>query len=300
GWPTLSQSHCERVGYRALRRARKTPQSRKLRVPHPRRGFIATGWRYRALRRARKSPQSRKLRVPHPRRGFFATGWRYRALRRARKTPQSRKLRVPTLGAASSRQGGVSRVKTREKNPPIAKAPGAPPSARLLRDRVGYRALRRARKDDRIKNTWCGDSEAQARKPPTRATMAPMPFLRLAAAAAIAISIPMTSQTAQTSSPRPEPSVVRLDPALDALIPPGAKPERVATGFGFTEGPQWRHGRLWFVDGPQNELRAVTPDGHVTELLTSDSGFPNFLGPNGNAPAPDGSVVMCEQDGRRV
>jgi len=71
----------------------------------------------------------------------------------------------------------------------------------------------------------------------------------------------MTSQTAQTSSPKPEPSIVRLDPALDALIPPGAKPELVATGFGFTEGPQFRHGRLWFVDGPQNKLRAVTPDG---------------------------------------
>ena len=77
-------------------------------------------------------------------------------------------------------------------------------------------------------------------------------------------------------------------------------PSVVANGFGFTEGPQWRHGRTWFVDGPQNKLRAITPDGHVTELLTSASGFANFLGPNGNAPAPDGSVVMCEQDGRRV
>jgi len=123
-----------------------------------------------------------------------------------------------------------------------------------------------------------------------------MPLLRLAVAATIAISLPMS-----TNAPAaPEPSIVRLDPSLDALIPPGAKPELVATGFGFTEGPQFRHGRLWFVDGPQNKLRAVTPDGHVTELLTSASGFANFLGPNGNAPAPDGSVVMCEQDGRRV
>lgn len=123
----------------------------------------------------------------------------------------------------------------------------------------------------------------------------PLAF-KLVAAAAIAISLPMPTPT---SAP-PEPSILRLDPALDALIPPDAKPELVANGFGFTEGPQWRHGRTWFVDGPQNKLRATTPDGHVTELLTSASGFPNFLGPNGNAPAPDGSVVMCEQDGRRV
>jgi len=129
--------------------------------------------------------------------------------------------------------------------------------------------------------------------------MARMPLLRVAAAA-IVISIPM-SNTPPTPTPAPpEPSIVRLDPALDALIPPGAKPELVATGFGFTEGPQFRHGRLWFVDGPQNKLRAVTPDGHVTELLNSQSGFANFLGPNGNAPDPQGSVVMCEQDGRRV
>jgi gluconolactonase len=123
-----------------------------------------------------------------------------------------------------------------------------------------------------------------------------MPLLRLAVAAAIAISVPM-STTTPTS---PEPSIVRLDPALDALIPLDAKPEPLANGFGFTEGPQWRHGRTWFVDGPHNKLRATTPDGHVTELLTSGSGFANFLGPNGNAPAQDGSVVMCEQDGRRV
>ena len=103
-----------------------------------------------------------------------------------------------------------------------------------------------------------------------------MSFLRLAAAAAIAISVPKST----TMPTPPEPSVLRLDPALDALIHPGAKPELVANGFGFTEGPQWRHGRTWFVDGPMNKLRATTPDGHVTELLTSASGFPNFLGPN--------------------
>jgi gluconolactonase len=109
----------------------------------------------------------------------------------------------------------------------------------------------------------------------------------------------MAGQQASASTPE-DTRIDRLDPALDHLIPPGAKPERVATGFGFTEGPQWRHGRTWFVDGPMNKLRATTPDGHVTEFLTSDSGFANFSGPNGNAPAADGSVVMCEQDGRRV
>ena len=35
--------------------------------------------------------------------------------------------------------------------------------------------------------------------------------------------------------------IIRLDPALDALIPPDAKIENVAGNFGFLEGPVWMH-----------------------------------------------------------
>ena len=127
----------------------------------------------------------------------------------------------------------------------------------------------------------------------------------LTAALILATASHPKTMAAQTPADGPAPTpentrVLRLDPELDSLIPANAAPERVATGFTFTEGPEWRHNRLWFVDGPANKLRAVTADGHVTELLTSASGFANFLGPNGNAPDRDGSVVMCEQDGRRV
>jgi gluconolactonase len=115
---------------------------------------------------------------------------------------------------------------------------------------------------------------------------------------ALPIALHPKNMAAQTAASKA--SILRLSPALDQLIAPGAVPERIATGFGFTEGPQWRHNRLWFVDGPDNKLRAVTTDGHVADLLTSQSGFANFLGPNGNAPDAQGSVVMCEQDGRRI
>ena len=44
-------------------------------------------------------------------------------------------------------------------------------------------------------------------------------------------------------------SIVRLDPALDALIPKDAIIEKVGGGFQFTEGPLWRpDGHLWFSD----------------------------------------------------
>ena len=34
-------------------------------------------------------------------------------------------------------------------------------------------------------------------------------------------------------------SIERVDPALDAIVPAGAKIEKLAGGFDFTEGPIW-------------------------------------------------------------
>src|SRR5581483_10591225 len=57
-------------------------------------------------------------------------------------------------------------------------------------------------------------------------------------------------------------SIERIDPAFNALVPQDAKIEKVAGGFGFTEGPLWRSsGELWFSDLFANAIRAVTPDG---------------------------------------
>jgi hypothetical protein len=52
--------------------------------------------------------------------------------------------------------------------------------------------------------------------------------------------------------------IIRLDPALDALISPDARIEKLADGFGFTEGPVWvRSGGLpylVFSDIPANAI----------------------------------------------
>ena len=56
------------------------------------------------------------------------------------------------------------------------------------------------------------------------------------------------SATAQKPSDSP---VVKLDPALDALLSPDAKLERVKGGFGFTEGA------LWVPKGKRSEERRV-------------------------------------------
>jgi gluconolactonase len=66
-------------------------------------------------------------------------------------------------------------------------------------------------------------------------------------------------------------AVVRLDPALDALVSPGAKVEVVKGGFGFTEGPMWvqkgSEGYLLFTDIPGNVVWKLTPGGQASVYL---------------------------------
>ena len=114
---------------------------------------------------------------------------------------------------------------------------------------------------------------------------------------------------AQTSA-APDTSILRLDPALDRLIAPDAPIELAASGLNFTEGPMWREGRLWFQDEEDDKTYALAPDGALTVLvdykqppfaLTPSASNPKAkFGPNGMAPAPDGTVVMCEQYKRGV
>jgi gluconolactonase len=99
--------------------------------------------------------------------------------------------------------------------------------------------------------------------------------------------------------------IVRLDPALDAVIAPGTQIVRVATGFRFTEGPMWREGRLWFSDLADDKVLAVTPDGKVEVLIAHAGGLPDmkpgsYLGSNAMATDKDGSVLLVQQGGRKI
>ena len=99
--------------------------------------------------------------------------------------------------------------------------------------------------------------------------------------------------------------IVRLDPGLDAVIAPGTRIERVATGFGFNEGPMWRQGRLWFSDLGKDHMYALSPGGKVQLLIDKAGGYPQpwpgkNLGPNAMVTAKDGSVLMVRQGGRTI
>lgn len=65
--------------------------------------------------------------------------------------------------------------------------------------------------------------------------------------------------------------IIRLDPALDALVSPDSHIEKLKDGFGFLEGPVWVHttkpGYLLFSDIPANVIDKWTPDGQVATFL---------------------------------
>jgi gluconolactonase len=124
------------------------------------------------------------------------------------------------------------------------------------------------------------------------AALAPMSEVQAAPAAAAAVT---------------QPGVLRLDPALDKVIAPGTKVERVATGFGFTEGPMWREGRLWFSDLTGNRMLAVSPDGKVETLIDHAGGLEvipangtPFKGSNAMVTDKDGTVLMNQHGLRRI
>jgi gluconolactonase len=125
------------------------------------------------------------------------------------------------------------------------------------------------------------------------------------AAAGCSAPAPATS-TPPPAAPAAIGRIDRLAPAFDALVAPDAAIEKVAGGFKFTEGPLWRpDGTLWFSDVQGNVLRSVTPDGKVTVLIENAAGVStappdSYIGPNGLAEAPDGSVWMVQHFNRQI
>ncbi len=95
--------------------------------------------------------------------------------------------------------------------------------------------------------------------------------------------------------------------ALDAIVPPGARLERVAGGFEFTEGPVWaRDGALLFSAPNTNTIYRWAPAGTVT-VFRPKSGYTSLdigryaqPGSNGLTFDPDGRLAICQHGNRRV
>jgi gluconolactonase len=107
--------------------------------------------------------------------------------------------------------------------------------------------------------------------------------------------------------PSTEARVVRLDPALDRIVSRGARLEKLAGGFQFTEGPVWHpDGYLLFSDPNANTIYRWSPTGSVSVFRTK-SGYSGFdigryhqPGSNGLTLDRDGLLTINEHGNRRV
>ena len=114
--------------------------------------------------------------------------------------------------------------------------------------------------------------------------------------------------------------VVRLNPALDDIVPLDATVERLAGNFGFTEGPVWmrKGGYLLFSDIAANVIDKWSPSGGKVSIFLAYSGFTGadpatvglqldtgdrvvtLLGSDGVTLDPQGRVVYCAHGDRQV
>ncbi|MGN6392351.1 MAG: SMP-30/gluconolactonase/LRE family protein [Gemmatimonadales bacterium] len=101
--------------------------------------------------------------------------------------------------------------------------------------------------------------------------------------------------------------VVRLSPALDHIVPRGAKLEKLAGGFQFLEGPVWHpDGYLLFSDPNANTIYRWSPEGSVSVYRPKsgytgvDIGRYHQPGSNGLTLDPDGRLTVNEHGNRRV
>ena len=141
--------------------------------------------------------------------------------------------------------------------------------------------------------------------------------LRIAAAlcgSAMLVTLAAEAQTYSTASlPAPKggisavqgASIRRADPALDKVIAPNARIEKLASGFQFTEGPTWYKGELWFSDLRGNRIYSVSPQGKLTLRLDRAGGVDSFdsryyRGSNGIVPSPDGGLLVAQHSGHRI
>ena len=87
-----------------------------------------------------------------------------------------------------------------------------------------------------------------------------------------------------------------MNSELRRIVPEGAKVERLATGFQFTEGPVWNFngGYLLFSDIPASRILKFTPGEGISEFRMPSGKS------NGLTFDRKGRLVACEHENRRV
>ncbi len=113
-------------------------------------------------------------------------------------------------------------------------------------------------------------------------------------------------QVAETPPPDPGAgSVLRVDPALDAIVPADYRIEKLSGGFVFTEGPVWvRDGSyLLFSDLRGNAIHKWDPDEGLSTFMDpvfEGDSEGRSVGSNGLNIDPEGRLILCEHGNRRI
>ena len=114
------------------------------------------------------------------------------------------------------------------------------------------------------------------------------------------VAAPILGQKAQVGS------IVRSDPAIDKLVSPAARIEKLHSGFRFIEGPIWvRSGPyLLFSDLQTNAIMKWSPDGAVSifrkEIFSGSYPDGVQIGSNGLTLDKQGRLIAAEHGNRRV
>ncbi|MDZ4820660.1 MAG: SMP-30/gluconolactonase/LRE family protein [Planctomycetota bacterium] len=119
-------------------------------------------------------------------------------------------------------------------------------------------------------------------------------------------------------------AIERLDPAIDKLIPAGAKIEKLAAGFDWSEGPVWvriplpgaevvnpkhpdpRQGYLLFSDIPPNRIMKWAPTLKSAVIFMEPAGYSGTTerggepGTNGLTIDRESHLVMCDHGDRQI
>ncbi len=131
-------------------------------------------------------------------------------------------------------------------------------------------------------------------------------FLRLSLCTGL-LAVAGLAARAQEASSGTLGTIERLDPAFDKLVPPGAKMEKLASGFDWSEGPVWmpETKALLFSDVPMNKVYRWK-DGEGLSVFLQPSGYTGKSerggepGSNGLLRDASGALVLMQHGDRRV
>jgi gluconolactonase len=116
--------------------------------------------------------------------------------------------------------------------------------------------------------------------------------------------LPTSNAVSQTSAAGAG-TLLRIDPAMDALVPANARIEKLSGGFAFTEGPVWhrRFGHLMFSDLRSNAIH-IWDDGEglstFMQPVFEGESETYSVGSNGLNIDSQGRLILMEHGNRRV